>query len=53
MRHGPAMAAAEIGMQLKHAAVAVIALLVIASLATWMFAGEDPPLEGEPTLEAG
>jgi hypothetical protein len=47
------MAAAEIGMKLKHATVVVIAVLVIASLATWMFAGEDPPVPGEPTLEAG
>jgi hypothetical protein len=40
-------------MKLKHAAVLIVAILVIASLATWMFAGEDPPLPGQPVLEAG
>ena len=40
-------------MRLKHAAAVVVAILLIASLATWMFAGEDPPVPGEPALEAG
>jgi hypothetical protein len=40
-------------MKLKHVAAAVVAILLIASLATWMFAAEDPPLQGEPVLEAG
>lgn len=40
-------------MRLKHAAAVLMAILVIASLATWMFAGEDPPLQREPVLEAG
>ena len=40
-------------MKLKRTAVVVVAILVIASLATWMLAGEDPPLPGEPVLEAG
>jgi hypothetical protein len=41
-------------MRLKHALAAVVALLLIASLATWMFASADPPLEGDPAvLEAG
>ena len=50
---GQATTPMETGMKLKHAAAVVVALLVIASLATWMFAGEDPPLQGEPVLEAG
>jgi hypothetical protein len=41
-------------MRLKHALAAVVAFLLIASLATWMFASEDPPPDGEPAvLEAG
>lgn len=41
-------------MRLKHAVAAVVALLLIASLATWMFASEDPPpLDAPPPLEAG
>ena len=52
-RKGQATTPMETGMKLKHAAAVVVALLVIASLATWMFAGEDPPLQDEPVLEAG
>ncbi|MGE3742979.1 MAG: hypothetical protein AB7I59_26145 [Geminicoccaceae bacterium] len=41
-------------MRLKHAVAAVVALLLIASLATWMFASEDPPpVDAPPPLEAG
>ena len=41
-------------MKLKHVAAALVAALVIASLAAWMFASEDPPPEGEPAvIEAG
>jgi hypothetical protein len=43
----------ETAMRLKHTAAVVVAILLIASLATWMFAGEDPPVPDEPTLEAG
>jgi hypothetical protein len=38
----------------KRALVVAVAVLVIASLAAWMFASEDPPPEGDaPVLEAG
>ena len=41
-------------MRLKHALVVGVALLLIASLASWMFAEEDPPADGgPPPLEAG
>ena len=41
-------------MRLKHAIAPVVALLPIASLATWMFGSEDPPPDGEPAvIEAG
>ena len=41
-------------MRLKHTVAAVVALLLIASLAMWMFASEDPPADGAPPpLEAG
>jgi hypothetical protein len=43
----------ETAMTLKHVTAVVLVILLIASLATWMFAGEDPPVPGEPTLEAG
>ena len=32
------------------AIAAVVALLLIASLATWMFGSEDPPPDGEPAV---
>ncbi len=47
------MAPMEQAMKLKHVAAAVVAILLIASLASWMFADEDPPPQGEPVLEAG
>ena len=40
-------------MKPKHAAGVVVAIVLIASLASWMFADEDPPPQGEPVLEAG
>ena len=40
-------------MRLKRAAVAVVVIVVIAALAGWMLASEDPPVPGEPVLEAG
>lgn len=41
-------------MRTRHIAVALLAALLIASMVSWMFAGEDPPPGGEPaTLEAG
>jgi hypothetical protein len=53
-RNGTGELFAETRMKLKHAAAVVVALLVIASLAAWMFASEDPPPDGEPAvIEAG
>lgn len=43
----------ETRVRFRHLVAAVVALLLIASLATWMFASEDPPPAGEPALEAG
>jgi hypothetical protein len=41
-------------MRTRHVMAAIIAALLIASLASWMFADEDPPPGGEPAvLEAG
>ena len=43
----------EASVMVKRVATALVAILVIAALATWMLAGEDPPVPDEPVLEAG
>jgi hypothetical protein len=40
-------------MTVKRVAAALVAVLLIAALASWMLASEDPPVPGEPVLEAG